>query len=484
MKGKAKIDIEKAVKLNPADWRIHAMLGTRHMAVWNECISRAIELTNDTYAKFTLGMRRGKILFNLNRHEEAIVTFNDVIMFYENGLKDHPKMTDKAIGRLAVAEYMLVIAYAGKCERAKVANHYRDAEEKRNSMDKEEAMKVDWTCRMLATAAVSKMHPGFLSHGECHQCGTVTDNPKRCSNCRSAFYCSKECQAMAWKSGHKIECKEIKSERKSEKSALKKEYKAQQSRSNMSPIDTNLDPKGLWKEGVELSNAGMCEDAVWKFLVALFMAAELDASNKKPVKAAVDGCEKDNPVAMALSSITCTGQGLQPYAQAYEWSVGRMTSSHIEMSTSIDDVNRENFGLGMCRIMYARKLGIVYACKSAADARRTENKVAFDDIAKIVQEASYYIDPQRWLTMQFEMGYSSMDVGAVAEAEKWLNQFANTLESTKSLRSNRGSIQHFSKMKSNADYRRMQLPLMKSIQQSNPGFLQECETGGDECVLM
>jgi hypothetical protein len=33
MKGKAKIDIEKAVKLNPADWRIHAMLGTRHMAV-------------------------------------------------------------------------------------------------------------------------------------------------------------------------------------------------------------------------------------------------------------------------------------------------------------------------------------------------------------------------------------------------------------------------------------------------------------------
>jgi hypothetical protein len=97
------------------------------------------------------------------------------------------------------------------------------------------------------------------------------------------------------------------------------------------------------------------------------------------------------------------------------------------MATCIEDVDRNNFGLGMCRIMNARKLGIVFACKSATDARRTENKIAFDDIAKLIQEASLFIDPQRWLTLHFEMGYSSMDVGAVSEAERWLKQFTNTL---------------------------------------------------------
>ena len=32
---------------------------------------------------------------------------------------------------------------------------------------------------------------------------------KCCSQCKCAYYCSRKCQAAAWKSGHKATCKQI-----------------------------------------------------------------------------------------------------------------------------------------------------------------------------------------------------------------------------------------------------------------------------------
>ena len=46
-------------------------------------------------------------------------------------------------------------------------------------------------------------------YGECHNCGKVAteDQPlKPCAQCLSRAYCSRECQRIAWKSGHKKEC--------------------------------------------------------------------------------------------------------------------------------------------------------------------------------------------------------------------------------------------------------------------------------------
>ena len=42
----------------------------------------------------------------------------------------------------------------------------------------------------------------------CFSCGT-TGTMKCCSQCKCAYYCSRECQAAAWKSGHKATCKQI-----------------------------------------------------------------------------------------------------------------------------------------------------------------------------------------------------------------------------------------------------------------------------------
>jgi hypothetical protein len=303
--------------------------------------------------------------------------------------------------------------------------------------------------------------------------------------CKSVFYCSKECQSASWKNGHKKQCKTLKAERDNKKAHDKKEYAARESRSKLPPLDVNLDPKSLWKEGIQLSKSGRYEDSAWKFLLALFMDAALDANNMNPVKNAVQGCVKDNPVAMALSPILASPERrFEIYAEMYEQAAMKEPKKPVEMSLSLDDVDRNDFALGMSHIMYARKLGILFSCKSAADSRRTETKVAFDDVARIVRCSTAFIDPQRWLTQQFELGYSSMDVGAIYEAEKWLEQFTNTLRSMDSLRSSRGAIQHWTKMKSSAEARLSHLPLLKSISKENPGILQECETGGDECAIM
>ncbi|TFK70562.1 hypothetical protein BDN72DRAFT_958738 [Pluteus cervinus] len=45
------------------------------------------------------------------------------------------------------------------------------------------------------------------SNIQCHKRNAL-NNFRRCANCLSAFYCSKECQLAHWKHGHKIYCKE------------------------------------------------------------------------------------------------------------------------------------------------------------------------------------------------------------------------------------------------------------------------------------
>ena len=41
----------------------------------------------------------------------------------------------------------------------------------------------------------------------CHQCGATENDLKRCSQCFVARYCSRECQLIHWKAGHRDVCK-------------------------------------------------------------------------------------------------------------------------------------------------------------------------------------------------------------------------------------------------------------------------------------
>ena len=48
----------------------------------------------------------------------------------------------------------------------------------------------------------------FMDDPKCGNCGLDATN--RCSQCKSEWYCSKECQVIRWKNGHKEYCKKMK----------------------------------------------------------------------------------------------------------------------------------------------------------------------------------------------------------------------------------------------------------------------------------
>ena len=47
---------------------------------------------------------------------------------------------------------------------------------------------------------------GMGGDGLCDSCSKVLQKPLVCAQCKTATYCSKDCQIKAWKAGHKGEC--------------------------------------------------------------------------------------------------------------------------------------------------------------------------------------------------------------------------------------------------------------------------------------
>ena len=211
MKREARRDIEAAVSLNPTDWRLKAMLATRYMLNGEaskalEYIAMAKQLTTDPYEQYCLIMKQGDTLHKFGRLYEAIAAFNQILSLYDDSLKKHPRMNDRAVGKLATSEYMLAITYMNQGKIIEAATHYREAEKKRRSLDNKVAKEIDWSKHQDATKLVLNLDYELLSGGECHYCGEVFDIPKRCTGCKLAFYCCKGCQQSAWKSGHREEC--------------------------------------------------------------------------------------------------------------------------------------------------------------------------------------------------------------------------------------------------------------------------------------
>lgn len=53
------------------------------------------------------------------------------------------------------------------------------------------------------------MATAVITNEKCANCGGV-ENTKRCSGCKSVWYCSTKCQTIDWKANHKKQCKKLK----------------------------------------------------------------------------------------------------------------------------------------------------------------------------------------------------------------------------------------------------------------------------------
>ena len=174
-----------------------------------------------------------------------------------------------------------------------------------------------------------------------------------------------------------------------------------QSENASPPLDAALNPEALWENAVYLSNNHLYKEAAWCFLVALFMDFSLDAKDLTPVITAIENCDRNDPVAVALDSIRIPQSQVQRSRENYLRASRMHCDPVMDNSTTIDEVGdayRHAFGIGMCGIIHAR-------CKrqmAMREARRNPppDKAVFREIAQIVNDASVYINPERWITIQ------------------------------------------------------------------------------------
>ena len=82
----------------------------------------------------------------------------------------------------------------------------------------------------------------------------------------------------------------------------------------------------------------------------------------------------------------------------------------------------------MCLIFQARMLGRIFSVTSSEMAQSDRVREAFDSIVSIVSATREFLPPERWLTIQFELGYSNADICATDEANRWLQTFLNNLK--------------------------------------------------------
>jgi hypothetical protein len=341
---------------------------------------------------------------------------------YEEIKKD---LSPEETGEAAVSQYALCSQYAqsnAKNRCKKQLSHWKQAEAKRNALPTDAQNKVCWDFRDMAQILVAKIKPEVaLSHRECHYCHHITDNAMRCSACKVAVYCSKDCQVKGWKSGHKQECAGSKATRKQVRKHSKLSTPA-------TLIDEHILPRSLWKEANTLSMAGNPEEAVWLYIVALFLDFSLDRkSNLTEAKKAVEKCGKENIVARVLSIVTHNDKKpLEKCASiftSFTEDIARVLKDvQKEEVKTFEEVGRERLSIGVSYIFGAR------LCFRMCSMQNPEvRKILLIKAAELTEQARIFINPKAWLIYQYELGYSNSNILAIDEGKFWFKTFVFNL---------------------------------------------------------
>jgi hypothetical protein len=205
-------------------------------------------------------------------------------------------------------------------------------------------------------------------------------------------------------------------------------------------LDLDLVPFDLWQRGVALVNEGDMDEAAWNFLLGLFMDFGLDGNQMTPVIKAIAGCDENDPVAMALSITTWQSQNrhrltkerhlgfIEDVRKRLESDASSGASATSTAISSIDQVKRNAFAVGAAKLFHARILARYHCCTNPFDAHNRTFKAAYQKSADIINTARTNFDPDRWLTLQYELGYSSLDTGNIRKAKQWLQMVVKSLK--------------------------------------------------------
>ena len=311
---------------------------------------------------------------------------------------------------------------------------------------------------------------------ECGFCGKPEEQEgkrhKRCTGCMCVCYCSTDCQRKHWKKGgHKQKCKQLAAAKKKSavpsaaandnanskanskannkanskannkannkanmKKAVQEKLKAEQTLKAMTPLDVSLVPETEWARGVSLMENGQYEDAIFLFCICQFMSWNYWCPKRSNVivQAAEQARKK-----CARNNVSCPS-----WLMVVEAHAGRITSGvMLEMErlcdlddtqragtyvepTTLGEVNKLRWATGFYMLIVHRnktqfrdKTELLKLTKSS-----TKTKEYYGDCSQgcmLTHRASGYISGDRWITMAFELAYTSRDSQAFEAGRRW-----------------------------------------------------------------
>ena len=470
----------KAVKLRPGHSRqlyllsaMSAMAGLTARAL--EELLMAREAATDTLERWSYGNMVARCLMNLSppRYAEALKEFE---MHGEGPGGDHLDGLVLERGHMVESLYFAVTCsqmLEGRVT-SKAKEAYRRAEEQEKHLPPEVRARMDPTVKMSAQAFITSSQESVRvgTSRECHGCQQPKANLKLCTACRSVAYCSQECQKKAWKAGHKKECTLKQASREQGKDDARDTKECHGEILELPPVDADLEPSALWRDAVRKSGQGEHDEAVWLFMLtltltlnlhadptpnqvwlfmlALFMDYSLDANDMSPLKRSLAGCsDPSSPPAVAVRPLAETAGlktvTLAPWEQAYTELRRRDFQRSPTPPRTLGDVSRETLAACSAALFFARTLGR----KGGAQGDQS----AFNDAYKLINEAAELVHAERFMTLQFELGYSSRDILAHTESNAWYDK----LQASAPRRPNQHWAAQLKLAKQSADMTRMML---------------------------
>ena len=429
---KSKTLISKAIDVRPDHpaqlsmrSSFHAMTDMWALALRDSLDSRKVE--TDPYEIWSVGDNIAKCLNQLGRVDEAIVYLEEsckAAFDTNDPIGAQYRWMDAATrGRCCGNLYLLSSLYHKRGSRADLEmakNRFQEAEKREGKLDAKEQKAGGYgQFKMLAQLAATSQ--GVNSVGECNYCNQPAAKLLRCTACESAAYCSRDCQKRAWKSGHKEECavKKLQKQEREEKRHQSRESDAQTMK--LPPVDGDLNPEELWQFGCDHA-AAQPDESAWCFLVSLFMDFSKTGRDMAPVKRAVRDCASGSKVAIALEPFAKKGRTSTTLPQTALEQAHRALHTtlplHDGLPGTLADQNRDSFAAGCATLFFAR-------CLSQA-GNATLNQACVEEACRLTDRATSYVDPSRYLTMQFELGFAHRDVGACTESLRWYRMMHDT----------------------------------------------------------
>ena len=198
------------------------------------------------------------------------------------------------------------------------------------------------------------------------------------------------------------------------------------------PLDAHLSTVELWEEAKSAMDAGQHDAAAWLMLITMFLdftyASGLNLH--PPIRTVLAGCSNDNPAAIVLAPVLkeTSDVHIDKWSKALK-KLDRMPETKGAWLSSTP-LSGGWFSGGENDLAFAR------ACALLLDARykyqigqllmQHEPKKTlryFTKAHESVKRATKILQPERYLTLLFELSYSNRNTGGTAEAERWSEKF-------------------------------------------------------------